>query len=936
MSTQLLKTKLYIPPARPGLVPRPRLIKRLNAAPLSGKLTLISAPAGSGKTTLLSAWINPSPSVALRGLSYPVSSTQSPKFAWLSLDEADNDPVRFWAYFIAALQTIHQDIGQAALSTLQSPHPPPIETLLTEVINEIAGIADPPLTSFAPASRSTAEWTGRSFVLILDDLHVIVEPQINEGLAFLLDHLPPQMHLILSSRADPPWPLARLRARREMTELRAKDLRFTSQEAATFLNDVMKLDLSPKDIAALEKRTEGWIAGLQMAALSMRGRKDTSGFIRAFGGSHRFILDYLLEEVLDQQSPAVQDFLLKTCILERMTVSLCDAVRFGKTESPGNLPETAVADGAGSQTILAHLEQANLFLLPLDDERRWYRYHHLFSELLRNQLASIYPEQASILHQRASGWFEENDFTTEAISHAFAAQDHERAARLIEKYAQGMLHQSKHTVLSSWIEALPDKLVQKRPWLCVYQSWTRHWAGMRKGGEDCLKNAERLLDSSPFLTEKERRILPGYIATVYAHYAAINEDIPRAMEQAQKALGLLPEDDHYTRGTAAIALGAAYWGMGDVSNAKQAFTECASNALQGGYHYRASSALCYVGMQQVKQARLLEAEETLHKALALSLGPGGRRLPHAGYPLIKLAELACEWNDLEQARRDADEGVKLCTQLGHVDLQAEAYAALARVQLAQGDFAGVKHTLQRADQLSRETKLDPWAICWLDDCRLRLWLFTGKLEQAIRWTRTSGLRVDGKLDYQHDLKHINLARVLVAQSARQPSGPHLDDALDLLARLLQAAESAGWVHETIKVLILKALALHAAGDGEGALAALGRALTLAQAGGYVRIFLDEGAVMDKLLHQAAARGMAVDYVGKLLAAFGADVPPELLTEREMELLRLLTTPLSSQEIAQELVISVNTVRSHIKNIYSKLDVHSRHAAIARAKELKLL
>ncbi|MGD9100941.1 MAG: LuxR C-terminal-related transcriptional regulator, partial [Anaerolineae bacterium] len=359
-------------------------------------------------------------------------------------------------------------------------------------------------------------------------------------------------------------------------------------------------------------------------------------------------------------------------------------------------------------------------------------------------------------------------------------------------------------------------------------------------------------------------------------------------------------------------------------------------SLKGGYHYRASSALCYVGMQQVKQARLPKARETFHKALTLSQGPGGRRFPNAGYPLVKLAELACEWNDLEQAQRDVHEGVKLCTQLGHVDLQAEAYAALARVQLARRDFAGVKDTLQRADRLSQKTKLDPWAVCWLDDCRLRLWLSTGELEQAIRWTSTSGLRVDDELDYQHDLEHINLARVLVAQSTRQPSGPGRDDALGLLARLMQATESAGWVHETIKVLILKALALHAAGDGKAALGALSLALKLAEPGGYVRVFVDEGAVMGELLRQVTGRGIAVGYVSKLLAAFSADGQLEPLTEREMELLRLLTTRLSSQEIAKELFISVNTVRSHTKNIYSKLDVHSRHAAIARAKELKLL
>ena len=891
MITSLLTTKLYIPPVRPELVSRPRLIERLNAE-LHRKLILISAPAGFGKTTLLSDWLG---------------QREGP-VAWLSLDEGDNDPAQFWAYLIAALQTIHKGIGEAALEALVSPQPPHIEALLTGLINEIAGIPD-------------------LSALVLDDFHVITDQQVNDEVIFFLDSMPPQMHLILSTRTDPPWPLARFRARREMTELRADDLRFTAKEAAAFLNKVMSLDLSPDDVAVLEDRTEGWIAGLQMAALSMRGREDVSGFIRAFSGSHRFILDYLVEEVLDQQSPAIREFLLRTCILGRMTAPLCDVV----------------TGGTDSQTMLAQLEQANLFLVPLDDERRWYRYHRLFSELLRNQLALIHPDQMPVLHQRASEWFEEKGFTEETIAHAFAARDYERVARLVEKYAQDMLHQSKYNILSLWIEALPDELVQKRPWLCIYQSWTRHWSGMREGGEDCLNNAERALASLSFLSEKERRILSGYIATVRAHYALTGEEIPRVIEQAQKALRLLPEEDYFTRGTAAIALGGAYWGMGDASSAEQAFAECAVNALKGGYRYRASSALCYVGMQQVKQARLLKAKETFHEALALSQGPGGSRFPNAGYPLAKLGELACEWNDLERAWRDTNDGVELCTQLGHVDLMAEAYVALARVQLVRRDFAGVKDTLRRADRLSRETKLDPWALCWLDDCRLRLWLSTDKLDEALRWAEMSGLRVDGELDYHHDLHHINLARVLAAQGMRQPSGPHLSEALDLLARLLEAAEKAGWIHKEIKILILQALVLRAAGDSEGALAALSRALTLAEAGGYMRTFVDEGAPMGELLRQAAARGIRVGYAGKLLAALEEETDERGMTElieplsgREMEVLRILTTPLSIPEIAQELVISVHTVRSHVKSIYRKLDVHRRRDAVQRAGELELL
>ena len=548
----------------------------------------------------------------------------------------------------------------------------------------------------------------------------------------------------------------------------------------------------------------------------------------------------------------------------------------------------------------------------------------------------------SRLHQRASEWFEAEGFVEETVAHAFAARDDERAARLVEKYAGDLLHRTKFDILASWLGALPEELVQTRPWLCVYQAWTQHWMGNREGGEGYLEAAEQMLNRLPFSTERERRTLLGYIATARAHYALINDDIPRVLEQGQKALQLLPADEYFMRGSAAIALGGAYEGLGDVASAEQAYAECAADGIKGGYSYRVASALCYMGRAQVKRARLPKAEESFREALALSQGPGGRRFPYAGLPLIKLGELACEWNDLESARRDVDEGMALCTQLGQVDWLAEAHAALARVQLAQRDFAGVKDTLRQADRLSRTTKVDAWIGRWLDDCRLRLWLSTGQLDEAIRWAQTSGLSVDGDLSYHHDLPHINLARVLVAQAVQQPSGLHLDEALRLLARLLYATESVGWVHDTIKILILQALALQARGDGEGALAALARALTLAEPSGYVRTFIDEGAPMRELLLQAIAADVAASYAGKLLAALEEETKPsrsplvEPLSERELEVLRLLTTSLSSTEIAQELFISVNTVRSHIKNIYGKLDVHQRRDAVQRARELGLL
>lgn len=904
LASQLLNTKIFIPPARPEIVSRPRLLERLSENEYS-KLTLISAPAGFGKTTLLSEWI--------------ANKNLHARIAWVSLDKGDNDPVLFWSYVISAVQSVDPDLGVDVLATLQSPQPPPIDSLLTDLINEIA-----------VASRPV--------ILIFDDFHLITA-QINEQVALLLDNLPPHVHLVISSRADPPWTLAQLRARGEILELRAEDLRFTQQEVSSFLNETMDLGLSVENISALDTRTEGWIAGLRLAAISMRGR-DASAFINAFSGSHRFVLDYLVEEVLDRQTEEVREFLLRTSILDRLTPTLCDAV---------------TKNGNG-QLVLRSLDRANLFLMPLDDERRWYRYHHLFSELLLTQLTLTHPDLVSKLHQRASEWFEERDFTEETISHAFAAKDYDRAARLVEKYARGMLYQSKYNVLSGWIEALPDELVQKRPWLCVYQSWTRHWAGLREEGEKYLENAESSLNEYVTLdplgedmndaqrsSPDDLQLLPGYIATVRAHYAVVNEKISRAAEEAEKALQLLPKDEYFTRGTAAVALGAAYWAEGDVTGAEKAFAESAANALKGGYRYRASSALVYKGMQQVKQARLLDAKESFQESLRLSLGTDGRRFPNAGYPLAKLGELACEWNDLEEADNHVSDGVVLSNQLGHVDLMAEAYVALARVQLAQGEFTDVRNTIKQIEALMQKTSLDPWIGCWLDDCRIRLWISTERLDNARRWIETSDLKATDQFNYHHDLEHINLARVLVARDLQEPSNPDFGDCLGLLERLLKAAKSAGWIHEAIKILILMSLALHTDGDEKKAVDELNRALDYAKPGGYVRTFVSEGAVMAHLLRQVKASGSQAGYVRMLLTVFeGKGVETRIialvepLSDREKDVLRLLASQLSVPEIADELFISVHTVRSHVKSIYGKLSVHSRLAAIQRAKELDLI
>ena len=907
MTTTLLQTKLYIPQLPSTIVARTRLVELLDEGlHQSHKLALISAPAGFGKTTLVIEW----------------TQKRDRPIAWLTLDEGDNDPARFWAYFIAALQTIYEGIGESTLTAFQSHQHPPIEALLTDIINEIAAIPDP-----SPGSSVSG------FTLILDDFHVITNHQINETLTFLLDNLPPQMHLVLSCRADPNLPLARLRSKGQMTEIRSVDLRFTSDEAAAFLNDGMGLGLSAAEITALDKRVEGWIAGLQMAAISMRGRKDVSGFIKSFSGSHRFVLDYLVEEVLDQQSSDIQEFLLRTSILERMTAPLCNAV----------------TDRDDSQVILAQLEQANLFLIHLDDQRRWYRYHRLFADLLRSRVEQAQPDLVPALHCRASEWYESAEFVEEAVAHAIAGQAYQRAATLVEQNAMQMIIDGKHPAVSRWLEALPDELVRARPWLCVYHAWIRYWIGQRERVEESLQNAEQALASTPLPSKAEGQHIAGYIAAIRASNALSNEEVPRALEMAQRAVELLPEGD-YMRSLTGITLGAAHGSRGDIVAAQQAYAESSESARKFGYRTLSVSATCYLGMAQSKQARLHEAFRTYREALELAIGPDEQQLPITGFPLVKLGDLSREWNDLEAASSDLTKGVEACAQWGQADFLADGYVALTRLQLAQGSLRDARNTLRKVEDLAQRAKVDHFIICWLDECRLRLWLSEGNLEAAVRWAQTSGLRVDSELSYHHDLHHINLARVLVAQGVQQPSETYLHEALGLLARLLAAAEEAGWIHEEIKILILQVMALTAGGDSEEALTVLARALTLAEPGGYVRTFIDEGKPMGKLLRQAVARGIAVGYAGKLLAALEEDTddkprgikltssPPlvEPLSNRELEVLRLLTTHLPSTEIASELVISTNTVRSHIKRIYSKLNVHNRGDAIRRAEELELL
>ncbi len=893
----MLSTKLYIPPVRPELVSRPRLVERLNAG-LHRKLTLIAAPAGSGKTTLLSEWINQSPIVRLNAHD-KVSDPQSPKFAWVSLDKGDNDLGCFVTHFVAALQTIQAGLGESVLAVFQSPQLPPVEALVTSLINEIAQLP------------------GR-LALVLDDYHVI-QSAVNQAVSFLLEHLPPQLHLVIVTRRDPALPLARLRARGQMTEIRGRDLQFTPKEAALFLNGAMGLALTPGEIAQLESRTEGWIAGLQLAALALQGTSPVQGraeFIRAFSGDDRYVIDYLASEVLSGQPDEVRRFLLQTAVLERLCGPLCDAVNDNSARGQG-------------QRLLEYLDQANLFLVPLDNRREWYRYHHLFGDVLLRRLRQTEAEQVPRLHRRASAWYEGQGYHDEAIRHALAAQDLERAARLVEQNALQLLVHSELTTLIKWLDALPDDLIRSRPWLCVYRAWAQLIIGQVGAAQRRLQDAQRL----SHLAEPD---LLGHIAVIRARIALAGQDLQQAVKLARQALGYVPARSPL-HGHVAVIQGQAAFMRGDLVGASQALGEAVSIAQDCEHLFMVVDATTRLGYLQTLQGRLRQALETYQEALRLA-DVRGHKLPVAGNAHIRMALALRQQNELQTASQHLTQGLELCKLFGN---PRSGYLALARLRQAGGDWEGAFQALREAERQGPGATFD---ILKVEHCRLWLALLQGNpstgsgqaLAAASRWVRESGLSADDELTFGREPEHILLARALMAlhrpvQAAR------------LLEQLLQAAQAGGRVGRVIEILALRALTLQAQGDAAQALACLERALLLAEPEGYARVFVDEGQAMNKLLRQAASRGVAPGYAHKLLAAF--DTParesPSLalidpLSGRELEVLRLLATSLSSTDIAQELSVAVSTVRSHTKSIYSKLNVHRRLDAVERAKELRLI
>ena len=874
MPETLLRTKLYIPPLRPNLVPRPRLIEQLNQGlHLGHKLTLISAPVGFGKTTLVSGWI---------------ADCERP-VAWLSLDEGDNDPARFLAYLVAALQTVAANIGEGVLAVLQSPQPPPTELILTALLNEITTIPD-------------------SFVLVLDDYHVIDAQPVDNALTFLLEHLPPQMHLLIATREDPDLPLARLRGRGQSIELRVADLRFTSSEAAEFLNQVMGLNLSEEDIAALETRTEGWIAGLQMAALSMRGQTDTASFIKSFTGSHHFVLDYLVEEVLQQQSESVQTFLLKTAVLDRLTGSLCDALT-GKNN--------------GRQT-LEYLEQSNLFILPLDNERRWYRYHHLFADLLRQRLHQQQPDSVAKLHVRASAWYEKNGLWIEAFHHATTANDVERAERLIEGDGLPLHWHGAAAPVLNWLASLPTIVLDTRPSLWVTYASALIFAGRTSSIEQKLQAAEAALQGAE--PDDKTQDLVGHIAAIRGMMAVSQRQIETIIAQSRRALDLLHPDNLPVRTAAAWTLGYAHELQGDRAAASRAYTEVISNSQASGNFMFTIAATTSLGNIQEAENQLYLAAETHQRALKLA---GDPPLPFACASYLGLARVLYEWNDLDAAQQHGQLSAQLAQQIEGVDAPAACGVLLARLKLAQGDVAGAAALLTEAEQFVRRHKF----MFRMPDVAAA---------QVLTLLRQGNLAAAAHLAEKHDLP-ISQARVHLAQGDTSL-------ALAVLEPLRKRAETKGWADERLKVIVLLAVAHHAHGEKDQAVQLLGDALALAAPGGFIRLFVDEGPPMAQLLSAAAAHGIMPDYTRKLLAAFETEeqqsegksyLSPaqpliEPLSQRELEVLQLIAQGLSNREISERLFLALSTVKVHNWKIFGKLEVQRRTEAVARARELGLL
>lgn len=914
----LLTTKLYVPRARVDAVSRPRLLDRL-ASGVHGmqRFTLVCGPAGSGKTTLLSQFA--------AQLERPI--------VWLSLDEDDNDPVRFWTYLIRACQTVLPGVGQEALSLLQASQMPPAQTLATILINDVATGSEAPGSSEVPSTPGV-------LVLVLDDYHLIHEQTIHAAVSFLFEHAPRQLHLVLSTRSDPPFALARLRARNQLIEIRERDLRFSGDEVAAFLASSLGSAPAAEHVAALEARTEGWIAGLQLAALALQApgarhvRVDRGAFIQNFAGSHVYVADYLLEEVLRGLPEATQGFLRQTSILQRLNGDLCDALTGGEE----------------GRTMLAMLQRENLFVIALDDVGQWFRYHHLFADLLQARLAQeCSPEEISALHARAARWYERQQLTPEAIRHALAAEDVQSAARLVEKEAHDMMHGGQVRTLQRWLEALPQASVQSHPRLAIFRAWIDLMQGKGYGSSGDLRQNESVLEALPPSPENDRLRLEWTV--ILCRFIAFAGDTSRAIRLAQEALARLPEDEFALRARAYSTLALATWMAGRPQEATAAYEECMTLANAAGNDSLAAHTTMMRGLELVDYGRLHEAARHYQMIVEMGARPGGKRFFPAGQGYIGLAGVHLEWNDLNRAEAYVQEGMMLCRQGGLPGLDT-ALAIKARLQQARGDNQEALATAQSLAQALPGG--DPALTVRL----IKLYLASGDVDEAWRVAMPLLTLLEGAGDErQAPLLLAEILRVVVARVllARGEEGR----AMALLDAVQETASQGTRNGRLIEVALLKALVLQEqaqpavtpqARDAarNAARDAMAHALHLAAGEGYVLLFLEEGQKVTPLL-QAIIACRAISealkaYARQLLEAFGQDVAQpgdvdglvESLTPREMEVLQLIAVGHTNRAIAERLVITVRTVKKHAGNIYGKLNVSNRTQAVARARELGLL
>lgn len=873
MLGDLLQTKLHMPRSRPSLVPRPHLIDKLNQG-LSGKLTLVSAPVGFGKTTLVTEW---------------AMACDMPT-AWLSLDEEDSEPVRFWRYFIAGLQTIQAGFGEEILplflETLR------LRTAVAALINAISK-------------------TPHHIIFVLEDYHLIQSEALQESLTYFLERQPPQLHLVITTREDPPIPLPRWRARGELVEIRERDLRFTAAETTALLNDALGLNLTTQQIGKLDRKTEGWVSGLKLAALALREQPDVDQFVDAFAGSNRFILDYLIEEVFRQQPPDVRAFLLQTAVLEQLTASLCDAIM---------LP-----DGSGNaQAMLERLEKMNLFINPLDTSRQWFRYHPLFADLLRQRLRLAQMDTAE-LHQRAARWHEAHGFYRRAVNHYLQAAAWEQAAALIQSHNDDLQKRGENSTFLRWMRALPETVIHANPALCLDYAWALALNGQPDRADSFLTVAE--------IAYRENPARYGAVLSAQIHLARIRHDLPQTISLSQKALALLPAAASDPRSALLLNLGIAHWQQGHIADAETALTAAQEAAALARNHHVRLLAIGFLAMTQAAQGALHKAAMLLQSALEW-----GEALPASALPHLVLGALLYEWNRLDEARSHLQTAIDLAQRSGNSELTSSAYRQWAQLKLAEGDTAAAQSTLAEAEAAAG-SKAPPLTQGRNHAAAVMIALARQNLELAQARIEKMETAVSASLFYAP--LYLAPARLALARGDKAAAAAHLAAEFDRI-------DGAGWRYGQIEIRLLQALA---AADAQDGLVFLTDALTMAQAQQFRRIFLDKGSTLLPLLHIAASKQIFPEYTAALLALFAGEevpMPPpttteqrkavlvEAISEREIEVLQLLADGRTNNEIAQDLFVSVNTVKSHLKSIYGKLNVSNRREAVSRARLLHLL